>query len=131
MSRRSRKSGPPLAAKLHPDDGVDPRTAFSRDARRSSGGRKRMQLCKQVGRAVMLALLDCGDDRLAELTVLNVLPAPDEHQLLVLLQAPRDAVRMPPEEFAALIGPLRGRFRSEVAAAITRKRAPELIFQVC
>ncbi len=88
--------------------------------------RKSRQLCRQAERALNLALADrnAGDD-LGGLFVDGVTPAPDCGRLLVhvLIPAGRPA--------ADLMSALRReapRLRSEVAAAITRKRAPELVF---
>lgn len=90
------------------------------------GERKTRQFCRQVQRALNLALADrSADDGLDELFVEDVSPAPDCGHLLVHVVIPID--RPVAEALAALRrdGP---RLRSEVAMAITRKRAPELSF---
>jgi len=88
--------------------------------------RKAQQFCRQVQRALNLALAESGSDEyLASLFVEEVSPAPDCGRLLVHVLVPtRYAI-------AEAIGTLRRnapRLRSEVAMAITRKRAPELVF---
>jgi ribosome-binding factor A len=88
--------------------------------------RKAQQLCRQVQRALNLALADrSADDGLHDLFVEDVTPAPHCGHLLVHVAIPRE--RVVGEVLAALRqdGP---RLRSEVATAITRKRAPELSF---
>jgi len=88
--------------------------------------RKARQLCRQVERALNLAFADRnGEDALGGLFVDEVSPAPDCGRLLVHVVIPAD------RPSADVISALRSespRLRSEVAAAITRKRAPELLF---
>jgi ribosome-binding factor A len=90
------------------------------------GQRKAQQLCRQVQRALNLALADRHeDDGLNELFVDEVTPAPDCGRLLVHVVVP--ATR----SVADVLSSLRrdaARLRSEVAMAISRKRAPELSF---
>jgi ribosome-binding factor A len=90
------------------------------------GEHKSRQLCRQVQRALNLALADrYGDDGLDELFVDEVTPAPDCGHLLVHVVVPANrSIR------DALSGLRRNavQLRSEVAMTITRKRAPELSF---
>jgi len=88
--------------------------------------RKTRQFCRQVERALNLALADfSSSEEISGLFVDEVSPAPDCGRLLAHVFIP--AGRPVAEAMSALRreGP---RLRSEVAAAITRKRAPELIF---
>ncbi len=88
--------------------------------------RKTQQLCRQVERAFNLAFADLkSEDDLGGLFVDGVSPAPDCGRLLVHVVIPAD------RPVAGVISALcreSPRLRSEVAAAITRKRAPELSF---
>ncbi len=87
--------------------------------------RKAEQLCRQVQRALNLALADCSpDDGISGLFVEEVSAAPDCGHLLVHVLIPGHHVA---DAMSALrrAGP---RLRSEVALTITRKRAPELSF---
>ena len=88
--------------------------------------RKARQLCRQVQRALNLALADGNaGDGIDGLFVEDVSPAPDCGHLLVHVLIPDGW------PVADAIGALRRdtpRLRSEVAMAITRKRAPELFF---
>ena len=90
------------------------------------GERKARQFCRQVQRALNLALADrYEDDGLNELFVDDVTPAPDCGHLLVHVVVPAD------RSVAEALGSLRRdapRLRSEVASSISRKRAPELSF---
>jgi ribosome-binding factor A len=88
--------------------------------------RKARQFCRQVERALNLALADRhADDGLNDLFVEDVSPAPDCGHLLVHVVIPAD--RSVNEALSALRQDA-PRLRSEVAMAITRKRAPELSF---
>ena len=88
--------------------------------------RKARQFCRQVQRALNLALADRADeDGLNDLFVEEVSPAPDCGHLLVHVWVPAD------RRVDEALGALRRdapRLRSEVAASITRKRTPELSF---
>ena len=90
------------------------------------GDRKARQLCRQVQRALNLALADHGAGHaISDLFVEEVSPAPHCGHLLVHVVIPAD--RRVSEVLAALRRNAAG-LRSEVARAITRKRAPELSF---
>lgn len=89
------------------------------------------RLCRQIGETLDLALPGESDDPLLHgLHVLSVDPAPDASRLLVTLWSdlPEDEFDRPgilaalQEELAYL--------RTEVASAITRKRVPNLLFNV-
>jgi ribosome-binding factor A len=88
--------------------------------------RKARQLCRQVQRALNLALADRhSDDGLNDLFVEDVSPAPDCGHLLVHVVIPIDR---PVTEALSALRLNAPRLRSDVAMAITRKRAPELSF---
>jgi ribosome-binding factor A len=90
------------------------------------GERKTQQFCRQVQRALNLALADrYEDDGLNELFVDEVTPAPDCGHLLVHVVVP--ANRSVVEALSSLRQDA-PRLRSEVAMTISRKRAPELSF---
>ena len=103
---------------------------YGASSNRLSSGRQRerkaRQFCRQVQRALNLALADHNaDDGMNDLFVEDVSPAPDCGHLLVHVVIPID--RPIPEALSALRRDA-PRLRSEVAMAITRKRAPELSF---
>jgi ribosome-binding factor A len=87
--------------------------------------RKARQFCRQVQRALNLALADRHADGLNDLFVEDVSPAPDWGHLLVHVVVPADR---PVAEALSALRRDAPRLRSEVATAITRKRAPELSF---
>lgn len=116
-------------AELREDDCVDPRDYFRPPAKQSHQ-RKTWQLCSQVAQALALILSsEFDDDLLLGLTVLAVEPAPNESQLLVTLQSDEVSPQVR-GEILRRISQATGFLRAEVATAITRKRAPQLVFHV-
>jgi ribosome-binding factor A len=109
-----------------PESRESPHGAGASLSRARHGDRKARQLCRQVQRALNLALADRHeDDGLNELFDDDVTPAPDCARLLVHVVIPAS------RSLTAVMASLRQdtpRLRSEVATAISRKRAPELSF---
>lgn len=88
--------------------------------------RKAQQLCSQVQRALNLALAESDVIHgVSDVFVEDVSPAPDCGRLLVRVLVPADRSIADAMEAIRREAPL---LRSEVAKAITRKRAPELTF---
>jgi len=88
-------------------------------------------LCRQVERTLHQVLSgECDDDVLRNLMVAGVQPLRGTSQLLVLVQV-FDPLSAP--SVADILMHLelsRGRLRTAVAEAITRRKAPDLLFQV-
>jgi ribosome-binding factor A len=112
-----------------PEDGIDPRRS-RREPRRTAKNRKALQLCGQVAKTLHLVLSECADPMLRDLLVVSVVPAPDSTRLLVTVRhnSPSEQVQRAPvqEHLRRAYGML----RSEIAAAIHRKKVPELLFDV-
>jgi ribosome-binding factor A len=116
-------------ADIGPEDGLDPRKDNLKRSRHVPN-RKALQLCSQVEQTLSLVLPACGEECLRDLLVTAVVPAPDSTRLLVTLcHAPSAEVRDTVVVLAALqrAQPL---LRREVAAAIHRKKTPELTFRL-
>ncbi|RUL89144.1 ribosome-binding factor A [Tautonia sociabilis] len=122
-----------------PRGAVDPRRVFAPGPGPGPGpgrsgpknGRKTMQLCSQVQRTVEQVILgDLDDDVLRNLCVLSVEPAPDDSRLLVTVGPFAPNVPVDPLKVMEHLGAASGHIRSEVAAAITRRKTPTLIYQV-
>lgn len=112
------------------DDGLDPRDFFRKETSTSGRGRKSHQLCAQVADTLRQIFEgECGDAVLQGLVVLDVSPAPDASQLLVQVGPLAPAVPLDPAAVAAALAGAAGWLRTEVAAAITRKRTPRLVFR--
>ncbi len=117
-------------AAADPDDGADPRTFFQKERSPTRGGRKSQQLCAQIADTLSQIFGgECGDEVLQSLTIVSVTPTADAAQLLVQVAPLLPDVELTAEEVAAALDRAGGWLRSEVAAAITRKRAPRLVFR--
>ena len=99
-------------------------------ARRKWADIKTLRLCGEATRTLNLFLSGCGDSVLQDIAVDSIEPGPDPSLLLVTVTVcdPKADVNV-----AVILGRLecaRGALRSELAAAIRRKRTPNLIFRV-
>ena len=130
MSRRRQKANDlaRLAADSGPEDGGDPKKFHERARNPLRGaGRKAKQLCDQVRDALLSAMAACGDPAVQAAAPGAVQPAPHTGRLQVAIIAPPDVGR---ERVAEAVERAAGHLRSEVARAIHRRYAPELVFVV-
>ena len=98
----------------------------SREKRQYKANYKALQLCRQVQRILTLELAGFGGDEvLADLYIADVMPAPGSSQLLVQVSVPPN---VPIVDVLERLDRAAPKLRAAVAAAITRKRAPELSF---
>jgi ribosome-binding factor A len=131
-----------LCAELGEDDGRDPHSKASRKPRSRRTGRagpevrqidrKACQLCRQVAVALDSVFADCGDGVLQNLHVASVSPFPDASRLLVTVSSV-DGQPAPATAPAVVLDHLShasGHLRREIAAAVTRKRAPLLLYRL-
>ncbi|MBN9517816.1 ribosome-binding factor A [bacterium] len=130
-----RKNDPPpdwvrMTDELGPEDGTDPKDWHKKpwDAPKAAG-RKARQLCGQVAEALHTAIGGCADPAVQGLAVASVDPAPHTGRLRVVMALPADGAVTRAEAEAALARAA-GRLRAEVAAAVHRRYAPELVFEV-
>jgi ribosome-binding factor A len=129
MARRiARKDILSAAADVGPEDGLDPRL----ERRGQDGrplGRKTLQLCGQVARTLRGVLPGCGDDVLRDLDVVAVTPAGSGRLLVTVGKTPSAA---PVDEGLILdrLARAHGWLRNEVASAVNRRKAPDLVFRV-
>mgnify|MGYP002626432340 CR=1 FL=1 len=129
FDKKTREELRAYCGELGADGGVDPREFFKTRQTNDKRNRKALQLCKQVAVTLELALSgDFGDEFLHNLEVVSVDPAPNTSQLAITLRAIDESADI--EETTARLEAVAGRLRAEVAAAITRKRAPKLAFRV-
>jgi ribosome-binding factor A len=132
-----------VAGEVGPDDGVDPRElararmSQHRRLRRKPGPGERppdrhaRQLGRQVARTLDAVFAgDTRDEVLGNLRVASVTPAPDASRLLVTVEPLPPADRLDPGVILARLGHASGWLRGEVAAAVTRKRAPVLTYRL-
>jgi ribosome-binding factor A len=112
---------------VRPGDGSDPR--YDRLPGQRPPGRKTLQLCGQVAETLAGVLAEQGDDVLRDLMVVRVTPAGGGRLLVLLTPAPSAAVR----DRAVLLAHLanaHGNLRAEVARAVHRRKAPDLVFEL-
>src|SRR5437764_14319167 len=115
-SRRfARKPPPDLCTELSAEDGLDPRLE-PKGPRGSVSNRKALQLCRQVERALSVAL---EGDILRDLFVQAVTPAPDSSRLLVVFTYHGPASISGGEVLTALQSAC-AKLRGAIAAAIHR-----------
>jgi len=128
---RVRDSLTHFRAQADADDGNDPREFFKKEgSSNSKSGRKSQQLCAQVADTLQQLLGgESGDEILQALCLVEVSPAPDASQMLVVVGPALGAAPLREEEVQAALHRASGWLRSEIAAAITRKRAPRLVFR--
>ena len=132
MNRRriARRDLSAACAEPGPGDGLDPGLE-SREASGKVANRKALLLCGEAERTLSAVLAgECGDEVLRNLVVASVKPAPTSARLLVTvhLATPLEGVDM--DTVLARLGRARGLLRTEVAAALHRRRAPDLMFRV-
>jgi ribosome-binding factor A len=126
MSRRRPSTEELLvsAGEISPEDGSDPVKFFDR-RRWNEGpakpGRKALQLCGQVKDALPGILARMAEPALRDVTVLAVEPAPHAGRLMVTVAGPADATDR--------LTHATGRVRTEIAAAINRRKVPELVWR--
>ena len=93
-------------------------------------GRKALQLCGQVRDALGVILPGLADEVLQNLTVVSVVPAPHAGRLLATVAVPTPADAADRTAAAEHLDRAAGRIRREIAAAVHRRKAPELAFEV-
>jgi ribosome-binding factor A len=89
--------------------------------------RKLKQLAREVYRVLSQALAELADPRLESAFVIEVRPAPDARRFAVQVSAGAGAIA---SDVEAALTVARAHLRGELAAALARKRTPELVFEV-
>ena len=125
--RISRKNLLSAADSLGPGDGVDPR--YDRPEGGRPLGRKTLQLCGQVMETLTGVLAEQGDAVLRDLVVRGVTPAGGGRMLVRVSLSP-SAAKHDPADVMARLAAAHGALRGEVAAAVHRRKAPDLVFEV-
>ena len=90
--------------------------------------RKDLQLCRQVFDALTYALAEVDDPIIDDLVLASVMPAPSAARLQVTLVPSHD--HLDPDAALERVHAIAGELREEVAAEVTRKRAPELVYRI-
>lgn len=131
LDKRTREQMLAHCDAIHEDDGVDPREFFKLRSHREKPDRKAQQLCRQVAETIDQILAgELGDAALNGLRVASAIPAPDASRMLVTLVATSDDGSFDRAAIEQKLAAVTGLLRSAVAAAITRRKAPNLSFVV-
>jgi ribosome-binding factor A len=100
----------------------------SRQGGRAKDEHRNVMFCRQVQRALMLAVAgEVSDDVVGQFSVESVVPAPNCGHLLVSLGVPA-GIPIPPIEMLERIERIKPILRRAIAQASSRKRVPELSF---
>ena len=99
-----------------------------RDRSGRSRGHKDLQVCRQVYDALTYALAELDDPMIDELVLARVTPAPNASRVQVILVPSHDGL----DSTAALarLQEVAAELREEVAAEVSRRRVPELVFRI-
>ena len=95
---------------------------------RGHRGHKDLQVCRQVFDALTYALAEIDDPVIDDLVLVSVTPAPNAARVQVNLVPANAGVDR--EAALARLTEVAADLRAEVAAELTRKRVPELVFQL-
>lgn len=95
---------------------------------RGHRGHKDLQVCRQVYDVLALALAEIDDPVIDELVLARVMPAPNASRVQVILVPSSAAIDS--DEALARIAEFADDLREEVAAEVSRRRVPELVFVI-
>lgn len=95
---------------------------------RGHRGHKDLQVCRQVFDALSYALAEFDDPVIGDLVLVSVTPAPSAARVQVNLVPARAGVDR--DAAVARLAAVAAELRTEVAAELTRRRVPELVFHV-
>jgi ribosome-binding factor A len=90
--------------------------------------RKDLQLCRQVFDALTYALAEIDDPIVDDLVLASVVPAPSASRVQVTLVPSRNDIDV--DVALAAVREYADELREEVAAEVTRRRVPELVFRI-
>lgn len=98
------------------------------DEPRGRRGHKDLQVCRQVFDALTYALAELDDPVIDELVLVSVLPAPSAARVQVTLTPSTSSIDL--DEALERLREAAPELRLEVAAEISRRRVPELVFRI-
>ena len=116
---------------IRDDDAVDPKHYFYNKRKPRSKHRKAFQLCRQVSDTLQY-VLNGMDPLFDDLNIVDVVPAPDARRMLVILAVDQCEVDSG-TQVEEIMTCLRGhtpRLRSEIARSISRRKTPQLVFEI-
>ena len=90
--------------------------------------RKALQLCRQVLETLTYVLgAECGDERLGDLEVVDVVPWHNESTLRAALSAPAGTTTEMRAAYEEMLIEAQPTLRAAVGEAITRRRVPQIL----
>src|SRR5262245_22868304 len=89
---------------------------------------KDLQVCRQVFDALSYALAELDDELVDDLVLASVVPAPSSARVQVTLVPGRDGIDA--AEALEHVYAASAELREEVAAEVSRRRVPELVFRI-
>lgn len=98
--------------------------------RRGRRGHKDLQVCRQVHDVLTYALAELDDPMIDELVVAYVTPAPNASRVQVTLVPSREGIDVDSTAVLERLHEYADDLREDVAAEVTRRRAPELVFRI-
>ena len=101
---------------------------MSHDDRGGKRHHKDLQLCRQVFDALTYALAELDDPIVDDLVLASVVPAPSASRVQVTLVPSRDDIEA--DVALAAVREHADELREEVAAEVTRRRVPELVYRI-
>jgi ribosome-binding factor A len=126
--RISRRSILSASSEVGAGDGRDPR--FDRpDEPAKVKNRKALQLCAQIAETLAFVFADSADPLLQDLLVVSVVPSPTSARVLVTV-APAVADNFDAQASLNHLQAARSRLRGEIAAAVHRRKVPDLLFRI-
>lgn len=116
---------------INSDDAIDPRHYFNNKRKAKNEFRKSFQLCRQVAETLHM-VLSATADSLADLSVVDVVPAPDSRRMLVVLKLDNTIIQSGSEieQLMERLHQETPRLRSEIAQSINRRKTPQLVFEI-
>ncbi|MEM7457111.1 MAG: ribosome-binding factor A [Planctomycetota bacterium] len=117
---------------INADDAIDPRHYFYNKRKQKKQYRKVFQLCRQVADTLHMVINE-GDPLLEGLSVVEVLPAPDSHRLLVIVSLDPAVQVESASDIEQIMNCLQAhqpRLRAEIARSINRRKTPTLTFEM-
>lgn len=135
IDRRKLREMLSCCEEVREDDGIDPREFFKNKHRPKKEEHRTERLCQQVAETLQLVLFDAlrgppSSDTAGCLQVESVAAAPNAGRLRVSLRWTGVADELDRKAVEEGLARAAGRLRCEVAAAITRRKAPHLVFEV-
>jgi ribosome-binding factor A len=96
---------------------------------RGRRGHKDLQVCRQVFDALTYALAELDDPVIDELMLVSVIPAPSAARVQVTL-VPTSTDSLDLDEALERLYEVAPELRLDVAAELSRRRVPELVFRI-